>query len=554
MKRFILPLILPLLISCHSDKPKDNVEITNPYEKKAWGFYSENILDSSFIYYNKAKEIYLKKADTFKAVNCLINMAIISGKQGDYFGSQELSVSAISYLDAKNEEQRETLSSAYNNLGKIAFNLKKYDEASQFYLTAIQLTKDKDSKYIYLNNIAINLSHQKKYKEAISYFEDLLLDESTKSSPLNFARILSNTSKTKWLQNSSYDPIPEFNQALKIRIRENDLFGQNASFAHIADYYTNKQTDSALHYANKMYQVARQLMSSDDQVEALQKLIKLSPNKESKYYFEIYQQLNDSIQVVRGTAKNQFAFIKYETEKHKADNLELLKDNTEKKYQIFILIFSTVLLLVAGTFWYKKRKQRLELEAQNSIRENQLKTSKKVHDVVANGLYRVMTEIENQEDINRDHILDKIEDMYEKSRDISYDQPQLADQHFHKKLDNLLQSFNTELTEVAFVGNTADLWRKVSIPVKYEIEHILQELMVNMKKHSSASNINILFKQENNQISIDYTDNGIGLPKDIQFKNGLSNTENRIKNISGTITFDTKVEKGLAIHISFPIS
>ena len=41
--------------------------------------------------------------------------------------------------------------------------------------------------------------------------------------------------------------------------------------------------------------------------------------------------------------------------------------------------------------------------------------------------------------------------------------------------------------------------------------------------------------------------------KQLKFKNGLTNTGNRINAINGTITFDTKIEKGLKIDIAFPI-
>ena len=99
-----------------------------------------------------------------------------------------------------------------------------------------------------------------------------------------------------------------------------------------------------------------------------------------------------------------------------------------------------------------------------------------------------------------------------------------------------------------------ELWRKVSLEIKYEIEHILQELMVNMKKHSLSTLVTLKFEQLDNIIHIHYVDNGIGLSDNVKFKNGLSNTGNRIKNIFGTITFDTQNERGLEIHISFPIS
>ncbi|MGY0035742.1 sensor histidine kinase [Pedobacter sp. NJ-S-72] len=177
-----------------------------------------------------------------------------------------------------------------------------------------------------------------------------------------------------------------------------------------------------------------------------------------------------------------------------------------------------------------------------------------MHDVVANGLYRVMTEIENQDSLDRDSILDKLENMYEKSRDISYEELQFTDQNFHVKISDLLRSFATETTRIVLVGNTAGLWEKVSTQAKLEIEHVLQELMVNMTKHSSASNVAVKFVQTNNCINIYYTDNGIGISKEGQFNNGLTNTGNRIKSIHGEIIFETKAEKGLKVQISFPVS
>lgn len=557
----VIPLFLILLVSCHSDKLKNRITTINSYHEKAWFFSDSNKMDSSFFYFNKAKEVYLKQVDSVNVAKCLVNMAIISGDQGDYFGSQELSISAIGYLNPKYENQREILSSNYNNLGKMAHLLKKYDEADSFYLKSIQLTNNTKSKNIYLNNIAINLSYQKKYKEALIYFEQLLNDNEIKENHTTFARILSNASKTKWLKDLGYNPVIGFIKALQIRTQENDLWGQNASYAHLADYYVTKRQDSALFYARKMYRVAQKINSPDDRLQALQKLIKLSSPKEAKHYFVIYEKLNDSLQTARALAKNQFALIRYETEKQKADNLVLQKDNAEKKYQLIkqkVLLISGLALaffaIVVSIVLYKKRKQRLELSAQNVIRENQLRTSKKVHDVVANGLYRVMTEIENNGNLDKDQVLDKLEDMYEKSRDLSYEELHYTDQNFHEKITALLKSFATETTKIVFVGNTEELWKNINAQIKYEIEHILQELMVNMKKHSDASNIAIRFEQKGDKIAIYYADNGVGMLPDQQFKNGLTNTGNRIINIDGEITFDTKVEKGLKIQISFPSS
>jgi hypothetical protein len=68
--------------------------------------------------------------------------------------------------------------------------------------------------------------------------------------------------------------------------------------------------------------------SPDDRLLALQKLIPLTDEQNSKKYFAEYRQLSDSIQTVGNNAKNQFALIRYETERHKADNFLLQRKAT----------------------------------------------------------------------------------------------------------------------------------------------------------------------------------------------------------------------------------
>lgn len=200
-------------------------------------------------------------------------------------------------------------------------------------------------------------------------------------------------------------------------------------------------------------------------------------------------------------------------------------------------------------FWYRKRKQRLALEA----RERELRLSQKVHDGVANGLYRLMKHIENQKNLDPEPLLDEIELLYLQSRDISYEPPENIKHDFNEKINELLTSFASPAIKVAIVGNKAELWKKISEPVKRELEYVLQELMVNMSKHSHATSVAINFKQSPGKFEIVYTDNGIGFPEDTVFGNGLNNTENRIIGIGGVLTFDNKLDKGIRITLCLPL-
>ena len=553
MKR-LSSLIFPLIVLFSCSKPafKNKPIKENILYDKAFEFREQGRIDSAFSYFNQAKDLFLVQNDSLGAGKCLVNMGIISTDRGDYFGGQEISLNAIKYFDNTDKKQHPYIHSNYNNVGIASAKLADYSNALKFYNLAINYANKPFDINLYLNNKAKIYQDTKNFKESLKIYNQILSKNS--DNPKEYARALSNLAKTKWLINPEYNAEPEFLKALNIRLKENDLWGLNASYAHLSDFYSVVKPTNALDCAEKMYNVAKKIKSADDQLEALQKLINLGSPSKIKQYFKIYYKLDDSLQSSHNAAKNQFALIRYDTEKSKADNLVLQKDNEGKRYQIIILAIGIFLIIIAGTLWYKKRKQRLELEAQNSIRDNKLKTSQKVHDVVANGLYRIMSKLDNQVTLKDNPIVNEIEELYEQSRDISYERPKLKNQSFNEKISETLKSFASENTRVILVGNSAALWEKVSEQAKDEIEHTLQELMVNMGKHSWATDVVIKFEQVQQTINIYYTDNGIGITGKPQPKNGLTNTGSRIDAIGGTITFDTKVEKGLKIQISFPVS
>lgn len=548
-----------LLLNACSNKSNNKHEQQNLYYQKAIKYRDVGRIDSSYAYFNRAKDQYLLQKDSLGVGKCLVNMGYIAKNEGDYFSAQEISLSAISYLDEPKKDQAGLISSNYNTLGLAFYQLREYTNALRFYNYALKFIDVPLYKYICLNNIAKVQEEIHNYDEAIKNYHLVL--KGTIDDPIEYSRALANLSFANWLRDSSYNAFPGLLKSLAIREQQKDTLGLNHSYAQLADYYTKTNPSNALNYAEKMYNIAEKLNRPDDRLEALEKLVRLSSGLKAKQYFESYRILKDSIQMDRNKSKNQFALIRYETEKQKSDNLVLQKDNTEKKYQLIkqktfltvglIFAFFTI---ITSIVLYKKRKQRIELASQNAIRDNQLKTSKKVHDVVANGLYRIMTKLDNQQPFKDNPIVDEIEELYEKSRDISYEETQFDERNFHEKLSRLLASFATQNTKILIVGNEANLWNNVGGSTKYELEHILQELLVNMKKHSQANDVLIRFEREANQITISYSDNGVGMPTEIQFNNGLTNTGNRINSINGVITFESNNGKGLKIKISFPLT
>lgn len=510
----------------------------------AKSFYGKNN-DSAFYYFNK---VVIGSKEKRKVVSAYTYMGIIQHNAGDYFGSQEMLLKSLVFLDEKKQNDYDYLSYNYNELGNNSRSLKRFEDALHYYKLALKFAKTSPFKITNLNNIAVAYQDKNQYDSAISIYSSILNEN--EEDKLEYARVLSNMTKAKWLKDSNYNAAPELFAALQIRIKENDKWGLNASYGHLTEYYERMQPDAALLYAQKMYTIAQELSSPDDRLFALQKLITLSSPNASKKYFERYQQLNDSLQTARNSAKNQFALIRYETEKHKSQNLILQKENAEKKVRIIeqqVILGGIVILSFAILFWYRRQKQQ-------ALREQQLKTSQKVHDVVANGLYRIMVGVEHQPEIDRQQLLDEMDNLYEQSRDISYETIEVPKQSFSNEVAGLLKSFSTEQTSISIVGNTPPVWDKLNNKARTELKRGLQELLVNMQKHSAAKNVVVKFEEVVNGLLIRYTDDGKGISADFCYGNGLRNTETRIKSIGGQFNFNLPSATGLNIQIFIPIS
>lgn len=545
MKKFILITLL-ILINCKEKIKNNSTDGENKNLNKAREFRESSNEDSAYVYYVKAKEELLKDKNNTEAARAIVNVAIIECDKGDYHSSITNSIEAEKLLKNKKDSNAlKIASSNYNSIAIASKNLKNYSQAIDYYKLAIKTSQKEIDSLAFYNNIGDTYLEQKNNKIAKSYFKIAL--KTTDS--IDFARALNNLAKANFLENPSYNAYPVLEKALLIRMRQKDDKEITSSFSTLADFYFKRNPKKSLFYTNEMYKIALKNKNPDDQLEALNKLILLNSNEYS-LNFSRYVSLKDSVQNARNNDFQRFGLIKFDVEKQKRSNQELTARNFQQNIGITFLALALI-----GTFiWYRKRRQRILLESENKLKEQQLKTAKKVHDVVANGIYQVMTKIENQGSFNKEQALDELEFVYEKSRDISYENPDSQDEKFNEKISKLVASFKNDEIKTFTVGNQEETWEKVTKSTQTEIYQIIRELLVNMKKHSEANNVVFKFEKINNLINIHYTDNGIGISDDLIFKNGLSNTVSRIENINGKITFETKTEKGLKINISFPVS
>jgi len=510
--------------------------------------------DSAFYYYNIAKIQYQVMKDSMGVAQSLINMAIIQTNQADYFGGIETSVLAENYLKKlKAEKAKDYLGRNYNNIAIASSRLKNFDDALVYYKKALDFAP-KELHPILYNNIGDAYNCLGNYQKAIN-----VLNQGAKGSDsLNLARVITNRAMAKFQINSENSPLKDFREALKIRQKLNDQTSLNSSYAALSDYYKKiNKKDSALFYAEKMLQTAKNINNADDELEALQRLIYLN-HQNSATFSKIFIEKNDSLSTARLRAKNQFALIKSNIDKTETENKELALKNIENEQKTLftnIIVAVLCLLLIFGWLYFNKRKKLQQKEKELEVRKTELKYSKKVHDVVANGIYQVMTKLENQQQISLNETLDDLEEVYNKSRNLSYEgNSESFEEEFSDKIRKLASYFKNENTETYLAGNDSEIWKNINPNLRSETYQILRELLVNMKKHSKANRVILKFSRQNNKLQINYIDNGVGIKENNFLKNGLQNVVSRIENLNGEITFDTKTETGLKINFSFPVS
>lgn len=542
MKEIQLLLVATVIFACCRQQDRSAPVVTSANYNRGLSYLNHRN-DSAYYYLNK---VAATSKDSLQIAMAYNVMAYIESNEGDYYGGQETLLTSLKYLHEGQRRDQGCFVSDYNLLGSINLNLKNYDAAITYYDRALAWITDTGYKAIALNNKALAYEKKGQHPQAIAIFGSILGD--SKHSKKTYPMVVTNLAMARWHQDSLYRAAPDLLKALSLRLAGGDDWGLNSSYAHLTDFYLHSRPDSALLYAQKMYAIASWLQSPDDRLEALQKLILLSPASELRRFFVQYQFLNDSLQTARNGAKNQFALIRYETEKNKAENFRLQRENAEKNLKIFwqegsIVVF--LLLVVWLYFWY----QRL---TRNRLRDRELQLSKKVHDEVANGIYHVMAAVQYQT-IDQDQLVDDLEDLYEKSRNISYDEEEEKSQDMYTVVAKMVTSFGGPVVRTGLAGNDPELWEGVGDRQKRGLFIVLREIMVNMEKHSGATNVAVRFERSGGQLVVRYVDNGVGLPQNLRFGNGLKNTENRIKSLGGHLTFGRNSPQGLKIEIYLPI-
>ncbi|KQX13592.1 histidine kinase [Flavobacterium sp. Root420] len=557
--------IMLLFLSCQ-EKKTVNIN-TEPIQKEAFSLRNKAIenrakqnFNTAFYQFNKSKQLFETLKDSANIGYILIEMAFIQQVNGDYYGSKETVTEALAYYKKKN-----TYTSSINNtLGVADKELSLYDDAIFYYKESIKDEPDLVAKYTPLSNIATVYIYQKKYDKAIILIESILSEKlSKKLTPQALSTMQDNLGYAYFKDGMDEKGLALMKEALQTRNNLKETYGSIESYLHLADYYAKKDLQKSDENAFAAYNIATKLNSIDERLEALQIIISNNHSASHSKYVQHYFTLNDSIIKIRNNFKNKFAKIKYDSKKEKDENAKLRLEKAENllslqraKYLrivfVIVLVFLTILITILIRY-YKNKNKAIEFKTSYNT---ETRIAKKIHDELANDVYQVIAFAESHPlatESTKENLLQKLDDIYGRVRGISKENNRIdTGIDFTKSMKEMLSVYNTNERNIIITNLENIDWESIDDTKKITISRILQELMVNMKKHSMANLVLIKFESDPKSIVIHYTDNGKGFEKSKIAKNGLLNIETRIQAVKGTIDFDTAPDKGFKAKIIMP--
>jgi signal transduction histidine kinase len=571
VKKNLYPIYIILIVIFFSlqsfEKNKSSIpeKKSSPEVKKLLDlgikYYHNEKFDSSYYYFNKAKSVAEIKKDTAKIIYSIVWMAEIQNGIGDYYSSEATAIEAFPFFENNNKFPYSKWST-YNLLGNNYVSKLDYDNALYYYNKAYKLNPDVISNAEILSNIAWVYMFKKSYKKAIEILLPLISNKVIANNKYAYSHIIENLGIAYYRIGNSTKGIALLYKSLKIKKEIKDEVGIISSYFDLSRCYIKTNPTLANYYSLLTYKTAIRLKRPNDQLEILRFIIENSPGDKSKKYTLIYLNLNDSLQKVRQKAKNQFAKIKYDFKKEKEENRKLkaekeLQQELEKNKNIVIIFIIVIIIIASGFVYYylieKNKKEKLKTAYNTEIR-----IAKKLHDELANDIYQTIAFAETQDlstPNNAEKLLDSLDSIYTTTRNISRENNLIeTGSLFPSNLKEMISGFDHHSINLMINGLDEIDWTSLENFKKITIYRVLQELLVNMKKHSQCSVVIVSFKKQENNLLLNYSDNGIGINLDKKIKkNGLQNIENRIIAINGTITFDSNVSNGVKINISIPI-
>ncbi len=549
--------------------------------------YADMILDYNQLartYYNfgqplKAIEIYKKAVAVYKKHPVGNKIGTIYGNIGAAYNSLNQPNEALKYF-LKQAEFIDTIddpvqkSKVNYNIGYTYMEMDQFKKGEKYFLKALQDSAKINVKdYVYANFHALGILYSrwnkldkalKANKKALKYFN------ATQNKMYQFD--LHNNNASIYLKKGiKQQALQEADKALKIARQIGFKLGMDAAQSTKAEIYVQfGDYDKAGKILNRLKNDST-ITHHEIRLSMYNSLYKINKHKknykEALYYHEKLKELNDSILKAQRDSKIAEVETRYQAEKKEKENLKL---KAEKAQQDLLLaqqskrntyLTAGILMALTGlgifAFFYRRNQRQKKL-----IEHLQ----KDLHHRIKNNLAVIDALIEDIKDEYDDTgIHDKLNELQNRINSINEIHRQL---YFNKdithlNLKNYLNKISHSIQESfgkseVVIHNEVPETFKLEVNTSFPIGLIVNEFLTNSFKYAfdgqSKPQINIELTDKGRHYILKLSDNGKGLPEDLDIDNldsfGLSIMKLLAKQLKGT--FRLKNENGVHVEVEFP--
>tara|TARA_R110001632_G_scaffold206556_1_gene330471 strand:+ start:7090 stop:8988 length:1899 start_codon:yes stop_codon:yes gene_type:complete len=448
-------------------------------------------------------------------------------------------------IEFKRKEEYLLQSSSFNDIGTCFKNLNK-----------------KDSAHFYFNkglNIVKNLQSKSNYDEGyLNYFGNILKINVAETSP---------------------DIIPDatmislYKNVIKDGVNTNELnIVIDAYYGLSKVFFRQNNSELTLKYIDSAEVVLKSYTYPKVKAAILELKVETyllkGQSDKAKTYFKIYKKYSDSLSKVKIDKSFMNGILKYETnikEKELEEVKKLIK--SERKvilYQSIGIISLLFVFIFFGFIFIKIRRDTKIIKYQKFIVDKALTDNKvlikEIHHRVKNNLQMVSSlfflQSRKSKNANFKEILEQSQQQIQSMslvHELLYEKDDIidvnADKYIKKLINSLLTAYPNKKIELEISITNTTLHLDYANPIGL----IINELVTNSIKHGfkgmNTGKISITLNKTKNAYEFEYSDNGIGIDKEIQTKKsnktfGIRLIKSLVQEMNGTleIDFNTKLK------------
>lgn len=557
------------------------------------------------VYYNQgdyanAEKIYLQSLEARKLANDATgtaasynNLGGVNNALGNYEKSTGYFIEALKINEAANNEKGIAMNC--NNLSIAYRKMNRLDKALEYQLRSLKIKeKIKDTKGIAysLGNIANIYYDKKDTLKTIQYYKKVLSLEKDIQDDMIIANAY-NSLGVIYRDQKKFEPAIRYlnlSLAYKRKIQNETIMSTTYSNLGVT-YLAMNETDKAEASFKKALEIAKISKDKDDLRDANDGLAMVYAKKndlqKSLDHLQEAEKFKDSIYNIESSRAVTEMQTKYETEKKEASIKLLQKDNELKDVRnrntiilsvsiVAILLISSLLAYLFIQFKQQKKAEavnkRMEQQRLDAIilaqEEERKRISAELHDSVGQMLSAARLNVsllqhDDSENLENNPKFEAALSLLDRScqevRSMSHSMMPaiLVNTGLKDALQELANSINSS-GALKIKTDTTELDKKLAANTEMHLYRIIQEVLNNIIRHADATEVQLQFQKEKNELRITIEDNGKGfnVQRLKQSKgNGWNNIQTRLYVLKGDIEIDSQENrKGTVVFITIPLN